>query len=569
MIPPGNYLLVGRTGVGKSSLVNTIAQASLAAVDNSYASTQAITSYVFSTPAGSYTIYDAPGFCEDDNPATDAEYLSKIKFFLDRKEIDSYGISLLLVVRLDSTRIRSDDHEVVKYLAELLLRFRLPLVLVATWADFTRSDLYVRSQLDLARIQYLAMVDKALLDLTYGNLCAEGFDGAYAVDNESGAWLSSWQPLRQKNKKLLTLESCEAEVGHPVAYISEWISSARCNPRALIRAGKLDLITARIENLTRYPFQQDLLLPDFLDMNISGSLPEIDVREDIPAIDLNQDLQECSAPYLFIDDATLISGIEHSRRSIRNLFRIRSLDGGSIILSRLSESHAQCCTLLRPIVSTRGFSRLMCSHLVSFFAARTVLEGLYICLNRADIEQYHNRSLSGAFLLEERVATFGSLLSSLFSLVGKAYLLDETKAFIEASFFPPRCHQFAQVKKHFMNCMEILYLSVVFAEWALFPRSLEVFKDEYWSIDSEDVLEWMAVSCPLYGYSELVLKVFKSGDWHAIADLAMDCPNCMPSFMEDITRSLSLKPLLVSEGMIRVLGDAHIPSWYVSAEVPF
>ena len=567
MIPAGNYLLVGRTGVGKSSLINTIAQSSLASVDCSSVCTKTIAPYAFDTPAGSYVLYDSPGFCEDDNPETDAEYLSKIKIFLNRKKIEACEISVLFTVRLGATRVRSEDHEVVKYLAELLIRFRLPVVLAATWADFTRSDESVRRQLDLARIQYLAMIDKALLELTDKKLCAAGFDGAYAVDNESAAWMSSWKPLRLKHEQLTTLESYAVTVGHSITFLSSWLSASNSASYTSAEADKLDLLAGRIENLTRYPFQQDLLLPDFLGVNSSGISPEIDKSETSSEIDQSEGSLEIEqtegpheglVPYFYIDDASLLSSIDElSRGSIKKMFGIRSLDAGAFVLRRLSESHAECCTLMRPIVSSRGLNSQMCSHLVSLYAARTILEGLYISLNRADVALYRNRTPSGAFLLEERIASFGSLLSSLLSLAGKAYLLDETNAFIEASFYPSRCHQFAQVKKHFLNCMEILYLSVVFAEWSLFPRPLEVFKDQYWSIDSEDVLSWIATSSPLYGYSELVLKVFRAGDWRTIVELAMDCPSSMSIFLEDITRSLSRKTLLVSDRMLLDLSEAR------------
>lgn len=549
MIPAGNYLLFGRTGVGKSSLINTIAQAPLAPIDSANVCTQDITAYSFETPTGGYVLYDSPGLCEDDDPKTDCAYLSKIKSFLNHEIIKACDISLLFVIRLGSKRVRSEDHEVVKYLVELIMRFKLPVVLVATWADFTRGGESVRSQLDLARIQYISMIDKTLLCLSGKSLSATGFDGAYAVDNVSAAWLLSWKPVRLKRKYLPSLESYEAEVGHPVTYILDWISSAHCDPRALVAAKKLDLLAARIENLTKFPFQQDLLLLDFVSVSLPRPSPKTNFIE-VTHADF--------VPYIYLDDANLLSGIESSRGSINKMFRVRSLDAGSVILRNLCESHAQCCTLLRPIASSRGLSGQMCSHLVSIYAAKTILEGLYICLNRADVVLFRDRTRSGDFLLEERMATFGSLLCSLFSFVDQAYLLGEVKAFIGASFFSPRLYQFGQVKKHFLNCMEILYLSVIFAEWALVPRPIKDFKDEYWSIDSEDAAEWIETSFPLYGYSELVLRVFKTGDWRKIVDLAMDCPNSMPIFLEDITRALSLKPLLVSERVIQSLGDARV-----------
>jgi GTP-binding protein EngB required for normal cell division len=569
MIPAGNYLLIGRTGVGKSSLINTLAQASLAAVDYSYACTKAIASYAFDTPAGSYVLHDSPGFCEDDNPETDADYFSKIKDFIDGKTIESCDISLLFTIRLGSTRVRSEDHKVVEYLAELLLRFRLPVVLVATWADFTSSDQSVRRQLDLARIQYLAMIDKSLLELSDKKLCAAGFDGAYAVDNVSAAWMSSWKPLILKSNNFSALASYEAEVGHPVAFISNWISAGDSDSSALVTANKLNLLAARIENLTSYPFRTDVLLPDFLVVKPTGSSSQIDQGEFTQKVDSGECSYKGFVPYIYIDDDDLLSSIDElGCVSIKKFFGIQSLDAVELVLRRLSQSHAECCTLLRPIASTRGLSGHMCRHLVSLYAVKGILEDLYIILSQVEVSRLQHLTSSGAFLLEERIASFGTLLSSLYSLVGKAYLLDESIAFVEAGFHPPPFYQFGHVKKHFLNCIVILYVSVVFAEWALFPRPIEVFRDHYWPIYADDILAWITSSSPLYGYSELALNAFRSADWRAIVMLAMDCPGSMSCFLEDITRSLTRGPLLISESSFRALSETRTLGDDF-AEVPF
>lgn len=76
---PLNVLLVGRTGAGKSSLINTLFAKELAAVDV-LPSTDRLQSYDFVTPEGdALTLWDAPGYEQTDREDLRSQVLEKAK----------------------------------------------------------------------------------------------------------------------------------------------------------------------------------------------------------------------------------------------------------------------------------------------------------------------------------------------------------------------------------------------------------------------------------------------------------------------------------------------------------
>ena len=440
-------------------------------------------------------------------------------------------------VRIGSTRVRSEDFEVVKYLAELLPRFRIPIVFVATWADFSRGGEFVRSQLDKARIQYLAMLDKALLSITNQTLCANGFNGAYAVDNTSGIWLNSCNSIRVDLTHTSVPSAYEEIVGHKFSFILDWIHAAGHSFEFLVYKRKISLFVSRIENLTRLPRPEavsviksltDRVLPDFVS---SANF-------------------ECTPYYSFDsceDDMFLVKILDPILFELTNAFRIHSVNKVPEP-KYLSISINLFTVKISGILSAHRIRYEISACIAIIYAAREMIKSLYIALN-CDKPLYK-------FHILEIMTNFRISLAYLFGIIDTAYLSAEILSFLNATFSidETSLHRPDVIFYHFQNCLEILYLATVYAEWVCFPRSDIDLSDEpgdkYWELDPDDIFQWSNSVCKLYGYSRLMLETFMTRDWYSIYNLSQENSQCMPSFLEDITKKLTGDSLLVSESKI-------------------
>jgi GTPase Era involved in 16S rRNA processing len=109
------FLLFGRTGVGKSSFVNTTFGDYIAETSEFEACTKFVEHYAYDTPLGNVSLIDTPGLAEDDE-ACDEAYLSLVKAKVDLDEI----YATIYVSRLNETRFRPDEKRTLRLLTNRL-----------------------------------------------------------------------------------------------------------------------------------------------------------------------------------------------------------------------------------------------------------------------------------------------------------------------------------------------------------------------------------------------------------------------------------------------------------------
>lgn len=107
------FLLVGRTGVGKSSTVNSLMGKKIAQVGDYEATTMEVKAYDSEINNVKFTVFDTPGLCDDfEEEGNDEKYLQLMQSQV--KQIDS----MWLVSRLDETRVTADEKRGIKIISE-------------------------------------------------------------------------------------------------------------------------------------------------------------------------------------------------------------------------------------------------------------------------------------------------------------------------------------------------------------------------------------------------------------------------------------------------------------------
>ena len=552
MLPAGNYLLFGRTGTGKSSLINTIANAPLALTDQADACTNKINKYCFTTPCGLYTIYDSPGLCEDDNPATDEGYVATLNTFLSDPKI-CFDISIILAVRIGNQRVRSEDHDVAKYLAQLLACHpNSPVLLVATWAELDKSKEHNVKALEKLRMQYLLMLDKELLLASGREYCMHGFSGSYAVDNSLGAWLASWHPCCIESDFHNSFIYLEKIVGHPEKFIRDWIEATGHSPDCIKTNKVFHLVEARIFNLTHYPLDHDCQVDDLIRVT-----PQSLVQSPF--------CPEISLVYP-IESTSLALAIDKANKLIQKRFRLRLSVDARAVLKDLPDNLRLSIFYLQKLSEGHGLSSHTSSHIVLLLSAREVISGLhYIATKRSMF-------ILRPEVIAERMSFIKEILIDLFSRLGDTFLAGELRLLVELGLNFPLGSDFNSVTQHLINTSTILSLAVSFAELAYFPCSIRLYDLACPDPGLYPLVDLLNMDLRLHGYSKLVLDCLEEFDWSDFADLASFEPQCMRFLLGDILSFLQINQWLVPSNQlgkvalrnsvdIALYDESYWPSW--------
>jgi predicted GTPase len=183
------FLLVGRTGVGKSSFINAAFGSYIAETSEYEACTKIVEHYAYKTPLGDVSLIDTPGLAEDDE-ACDEAYLSLVRAKVNLAQI----YATIYVSRLNETRFRPDEKRTLRLLtnrlgASIWNRSILVLTFAASIPNHQLEILAEkRSQQIFEFIQNLTKeqdIDKKF----------QGFEQTWLVDNIVENWASDGLPI--------------------------------------------------------------------------------------------------------------------------------------------------------------------------------------------------------------------------------------------------------------------------------------------------------------------------------------------------------------------------------------
>ena len=107
-----SFLLIGRTGVGKSSTINSLLGSEVAKVGRYQPTTVEVSQFKYDRDGIQFDIFDTPGLCDDlPEAGNDKHYLTLISEKV--KEVDV----VFFITELDATRVSSDEKRGIKIIS--------------------------------------------------------------------------------------------------------------------------------------------------------------------------------------------------------------------------------------------------------------------------------------------------------------------------------------------------------------------------------------------------------------------------------------------------------------------
>lgn len=143
-----SFLLMGRTGVGKSSTINALLGQKIAPIGEFEPQTMEVSHYETKIQEVPCVVIDTPGLCDDlEEKGNDQIYLDKIK-----SEVNSLDV-LWFVTQLNDTRVRPDEKRGIRLISEALGKHIWKrAVIVFTFADMIQQRDYHRVMTERTRL---------------------------------------------------------------------------------------------------------------------------------------------------------------------------------------------------------------------------------------------------------------------------------------------------------------------------------------------------------------------------------------------------------------------------------
>jgi predicted GTPase len=178
-----SFMLVGRTGVGKSSTINSLMGEQVAKVGDSEPTTFTVSPYKLKKSGVDFTIWDTPGLCDALDNANDEEYMKQISAVVE--DVDC----LWFVSRLDETRLSSDEQYALLLItntlgAEIWERALIVFTHACNWSVEQRYEEALRERTAVVK-EYLQRITKKSLD----GLSSIAVDNAFERLPSDEPWL--------------------------------------------------------------------------------------------------------------------------------------------------------------------------------------------------------------------------------------------------------------------------------------------------------------------------------------------------------------------------------------------
>lgn len=183
------FLLVGRTGVGKSSFINGAFGSYIAKTSEYEACTKIVEHYAYKSPLGDVSLIDTPGLAEDDE-ACDEAYLSLVRAKVNLAQI----YATIYVTRLNETRFSPDEKRTLRLLtnrlgAHIWKRSILVLTFAASVPEHQR-EIFAEKRSEQI-FDFLQIVTKK----QDRHKKFKGFEQSWLVDNIVENWTSNGLPI--------------------------------------------------------------------------------------------------------------------------------------------------------------------------------------------------------------------------------------------------------------------------------------------------------------------------------------------------------------------------------------
>ncbi|MCP4324768.1 MAG: hypothetical protein GY787_23550, partial [Alteromonadales bacterium] len=149
-----SFLLIGRTGVGKSSTINSLLGQDVATTSKYRPATMGIKTYQHCHEQVNYKIIDTPGLCDDlPEAGNDDRYLYHIR------KCAAHADCIWFVTELDAPRMSSDEKRSIKLISQALGECIWSRSIIV----FTRSDKVNKKDFDSDVTHRTAVIRKEIL----------------------------------------------------------------------------------------------------------------------------------------------------------------------------------------------------------------------------------------------------------------------------------------------------------------------------------------------------------------------------------------------------------------------